>query len=192
MDSKMAQTSSMIVVRKIHALWCTILDFSLFTSCFSLGDVFWITAVPQTTPHRRMRCMWCMSDQDLEPNKCLPFIANEDLKLLKPEAESRQTHIYYIHLSSIHLSIHPSIIKIIKPNISIYHQIISEVAHANTYTPPRMLNKTLGKLADISLLNLRSSVKSFTFSLGPGPQDVHFPSFLWCTIIYSSSIYQTG
>ena len=108
----------------------------------------------------------------------------------------KQTNTYILYPSiiypSIHPSIHPSIIKIIKPNISIYHQIISKVAHANTYTPPRMLNKTLGKLADISLLNLRSSVKSFTFSLGPGPQDVHFPSFLWCTIIYSSSIYQTG
>lgn len=190
MDSNMAQTSSMSVVRKIHALWCTILDFCLFTSCFSLGDVFWITAVPQTTPHRCMRCLWCMSDQDLELKKCLPFIANEDLKLLKPEAESRQTHTISIYC--IYLSIHPSSKSSNPTYLYIYHQIISKVAHANTYTPPRMLNKTLGKLADISLLNLRSSVKSFTFSLGPGPQDVHFPSFLWCTIIYSSSTYQTG
>ena len=102
----------------------------------------------------------------------------------------KQTNTYYIHL--LYLSIHPSSKSSNPTYLYIYHQIISKVAHANTYTPPRMLNKTLGKLADISLLNLRSSVKSFTFSLGPGPQDVHFPSFLWCTIIYSSSTYQTG
>ena len=100
LDFNGAQTCSMNVVRKIHDLWWTILDFCLFSSCFILGDVFCMEHC--CTPDKPHRCMRCMSDQDLELKKLCVSHCKQRVETLET-GSWKLTITYYTHLS-IYLS----------------------------------------------------------------------------------------